>query len=271
MKTLIAFLLQFLTVSCSAQLIQVSGWNASVHLPDNYSSTQLGFPAIIYIPPSSGVGTNVDDALLFGPGAYLAEGWDGNIDVNGVLVRFIVITLQPPSRFPSVPELKQRVDELQQLYRMSYINLTGIEHGGICVSSLVAAYPMIAKTVSNVTSMDTCCWRHFYNEGTINIGGALQSLYKWMAYKSAFGTVNLGSVSPGATVVRKPYFYYDNASRIIHLKPSQEEGYYLTNALGQVILKGKLKVGDNRISVTDISTGLYILKTEGKVFKIIIQ
>ena len=109
----------FLSRTQSQQtLSQIGGWNAYVHLPANYSSTTTAYPTIIFFPGIGEVGTNASAVISNGPGAYITQGWNGNVVVDGNTVEFIVISLQPPSGYPTEPTIDQKIQLIKSLYRV---------------------------------------------------------------------------------------------------------------------------------------------------------
>lgn len=88
------------STSTGQSLIKIDGWNAYVHLPANYNSTTSTYPTIIFFPGVGEVGTNAALVINNGPGAYIKQGWNGNVIVDGSTVEFIVISLQPPAQYP---------------------------------------------------------------------------------------------------------------------------------------------------------------------------
>ena len=120
-------------------LTQINGWNAYVHLPANYSSTSTSYPTIIFFPGLGEVGTNAAALISNGPGAYIAQGWNGNVVVNGNTVEFIVISIQPPSAYPGETSINDKIQKIKSLYRVdnNKLYLTGLSHGGWCSNTFV--------------------------------------------------------------------------------------------------------------------------------------
>ncbi|MFT3980392.1 MAG: PKD domain-containing protein [Ferruginibacter sp.] len=121
-------------------LTQINGWNAYVHLPASYnSSTTQRYPTIVFFPGIGEIGTNASSVIAYGPGAYITQGWDGNVVVDGNTVEFIVISLQPPSGYPSEATMNTRLQTIKSLYRVDLqrLYLTGLSHGGWCSSTFV--------------------------------------------------------------------------------------------------------------------------------------
>lgn len=130
----------FQTLRAQQTLTQINGWNAYVHLPSSYaSSPTVTYPTIVFFPGIGEVGTNASAVIAHGPGAYIAQGWDGNVQVDGNTVEFIVISLQTPSAYPTEPLINTRLQTIKSLYRVDpqRLYLTGLSHGGWMASTFV--------------------------------------------------------------------------------------------------------------------------------------
>src|ERR1043165_141420 len=98
---LITFLCCNVSVKSQQSLINVNGWNAYVHLPWDYSlNPTKSYPTIIFFPGIGEIGTNASLVIANGPGAYIAQGWNGNVKVGVDSVKFIIVSLQPPTSYP---------------------------------------------------------------------------------------------------------------------------------------------------------------------------
>ncbi len=126
---------------CKAQqtFTQIGGWNAYVHLPANYGSTTTNYPTIIFFPGLGEVGTNASALIAYGPGAYITQGWNGNVSVSGNTVEFIVISIQPPSAYPPESLINSKIQLIKNAYRVdnNRLYLTGLSHGGWCSTTFV--------------------------------------------------------------------------------------------------------------------------------------
>jgi hypothetical protein len=125
-------------------LTTVNGWNAYVHLPDDYNSNpSTYYPTIIFIPGFGEVGPNApaSRAIVNGPGAYITQGWNGNVTVSGTTVKFIVISLQPSSSYPGAVATNTRISTLKSTYRIdtTKMHLTGLSHGAWVASIFVTS------------------------------------------------------------------------------------------------------------------------------------
>jgi hypothetical protein len=121
-------------------LTTVNGWNAYVHLPDDYNSNpSTYYPTIIFFPGLGEVGTTASKVIENGPGAYIAQGWNGNVTASSTTVKFIVISLQPSSAYPTEFSMNSRLSILKSTYRIdtTKMHLTGLSHGGWCASTFV--------------------------------------------------------------------------------------------------------------------------------------
>ncbi|MDB5203441.1 MAG: C-terminal target protein [Ferruginibacter sp.] len=127
------------SVKAQQTLTQINGWNAYVHLPASYNSSSANYPTIIFFPGLGEVGNTASKVIQYGPGAYIAQGWNGNVTVAGSLVEFIVISLQTPNAFPNENQMNARIQNIKNNYRVdpNRLYLTGLSHGGWCSSTFV--------------------------------------------------------------------------------------------------------------------------------------
>src|ERR1700745_2487950 len=92
----VVLLIIIMSVSTPAKsqqsLIQVNGWNAYVHLPSDYTTSKT-YPTIIFFPGAGEIGSNASLVIANGPGAYITQGWNGNIAIGTDTAKFIVISL----------------------------------------------------------------------------------------------------------------------------------------------------------------------------------
>lgn len=132
------------TTSTGQSLIKIDGWNGYVHLPANYTSTTSTYPTIIFFPGAGEVGTNAASVIANGPGAYITQGWNGNVVVDGATVEFIVISLQPPAAYPVELAINAKIAAIKAAYRVdpTRLYLTGLSHGGWCSSTFVTGDPL---------------------------------------------------------------------------------------------------------------------------------
>jgi hypothetical protein len=130
--------------STGQTLTNIGGWNAYVHLPSTYNSSTKTYPTIIFFPGLGEVGTNASAVISNGPGAYITQGWNGNVTVDGTTVEFIVISLQPPAAYPTETIINQRIQTIKSLYRVDpkRLHLTGLSHGGWITTTFVTGDPL---------------------------------------------------------------------------------------------------------------------------------
>jgi hypothetical protein len=130
--------------STGQTLTNIGGWNAYVHLPTNYNGTTKTYPTIIFFPGLGEVGTTASAVIANGPGAYITQGWNGNVTVDGSTVEFIVISLQPLAAYPTETIINQRIQTIKSLYRVDpkRLHLTGLSHGGWCSTTFVTGDPL---------------------------------------------------------------------------------------------------------------------------------
>jgi hypothetical protein len=133
----------FLSSRAQQTLVQIGGWNAYVHLPDDYSTTTKNYPTIIFFPGIGEIGTNASLVISNGPGAYITQGWNGNVNIDGSTVKFIVISLQPSDAYPVEYTMNQKIQLIKGMYRVdsNRLYLTGLSHGGWCSSTFVTGDP----------------------------------------------------------------------------------------------------------------------------------
>lgn len=146
--TALLFLATVFTVSkVSAQqsLINVGGWNAYVHLPWDYNANPTTqYPTIIFFPGLGEVGTTASKLILNGPGAYIVQGWNGNVKIGTDSVKFIVISLQPSKAWPWEVDVDPKIQTLKSLYRIDpkKMHLTGLSMGGWVSTTFVTGDPL---------------------------------------------------------------------------------------------------------------------------------
>ncbi len=156
---LAVFLTLFLNSNLSAQqfLTTIDGWNAYVHLPDDYTdSTAKNYPLICFIPGTGECGTNPASLLTYGPSKYVNEGHNMKFMVNGKIEKPIVISLQPISLWPSAYTLNRKLDTIFARYRCDQqrINVTGLSMGGWSWDNYVDNYsPTYTNRITSIVSM----------------------------------------------------------------------------------------------------------------------
>ncbi len=137
----LALLAFFISHKANSQqtLTTIGGWNAYVHLPWDYNNNSNTYPTIIFFPGVGEVGTTASLVIANGPGAYITQGWNGNVLAGTDSVKFIVISLQPPSAYPIESAINSRIQTIKSLYRVdnNKLYLTGLSHGGWCTTTFV--------------------------------------------------------------------------------------------------------------------------------------
>lgn len=129
--------------STGQTLTKIDGWNSYVHLPSSYNTSTKTYPTIIFFPGLNEVGTNAALVINNGPGAFIKQGWNGNVTVDGATVEFIVISLQPAAAYPNEVAINAKIKAIKSLYRVdpARLYLTGLSHGGWCSSTFVTGDP----------------------------------------------------------------------------------------------------------------------------------
>lgn len=156
-----AILLSFaaFTQSAKAQqfLTQIDGWNAYVHLPDEYNdSVGKKYPLICFIPGLGEVGTDPGKLLIYGPSKYVAQGNKMEFMVNGKLEKPIVVSLQPASAWPSASTINRKLDSVLNRYRIDRqrVNATGLSMGGWSWDNYVDNYnPIYTNKITSIVTM----------------------------------------------------------------------------------------------------------------------
>ena len=150
------FCVPFSKLTAQQFLTTINGWNAYVHLPDDYNLTgSQQYPTIIFFPGLGEVGSNPGAVIYYGPGSFIANGWNGNVVVNGVTIKPIIISLQPPAAFPQPSAIETRIQTIKSLYRVdpNRLHLTGLSHGGWCTSMYVMSNPTSASNIASIVAI----------------------------------------------------------------------------------------------------------------------
>ncbi len=136
-------------------LTTVDGWNAYVHLPDDYATSGTNYPVIIFIPGLGEVGTDATKLLTYGPSNFIAQGHNMQFLVNGVTEKPIVISIQPSASWPTVAQLSRKVDSVCARWRvdLNRIYLTGLSMGGWSWDSYVAENQTNANKIAAIVAM----------------------------------------------------------------------------------------------------------------------
>ena len=138
-------------------LTTIDGWNAYVHLPDDYTdSVGKTYPLICFIPGTGETGTDPSRLLTYGPSKFVSQGSTMKFMVNGKMEKPIVISLQPSALWPSAYTLNRKLDTIFARYRcdLTRINVTGLSMGGWSWDNYVDNYsPAYTNRITSVVSM----------------------------------------------------------------------------------------------------------------------
>jgi hypothetical protein len=138
-------------------LTTIDGWNAYVHLPDDYAdSVAKKYPVIIFIPGLGEVGTDPSKMLVYGPSKFVAEGHNMQFMVNGKLEKPIVISIQPAAAWPNAYVVNKRIDSIMRRFRVdpTRISGTGLSMGGWAWDNYVDGYdPIYTNRMAAVVAM----------------------------------------------------------------------------------------------------------------------
>lgn len=125
-------------------ITNVSGWNICVSTPTNYATSGKTYPTIIFFVGLGEVlgqpNITAADVHKNGPNAYVKQGWNNTIAIDGKNVEFIVVSMQPNGTFPSEDAVETRMKWLRANYRVDLSNqfLTGLSMGGGVAGSQVS-------------------------------------------------------------------------------------------------------------------------------------
>ena len=118
-----------ISINSNAQqtLTTINGWNAYVHLPDDYNTSTKKYPVIVFISGLGEVGSNPADILVYGPARFISQGHDMKFMVNGIMQEPIVIAMQPPAAWPAPLYLNRQLDSIERRWRIdpNRLALTG--------------------------------------------------------------------------------------------------------------------------------------------------
>lgn len=138
-------------------LTTIGGWNAYVHLPDDYDGNRRKlYPTIIFFPGTGETGTDASALLRYGPGHFIAQGNNLNsFNVNGQTIKPIIICLQPPFLYPQPWQLNLMFDAILARWRVdpSQLNLTGLSMGGFCGDNFVTESVANSNRINSMVNM----------------------------------------------------------------------------------------------------------------------
>lgn len=156
---LFAFILIFYINNAGAQqyLTSIDGWNAYVHLPNDYTdSASKRYPLIVFIAGTGETGTDASKLLVYGPSKFIAGGHNMQFTVNGVVEKPIVISIQPVNLWPSAYTLNVKLDSIMRRFRVDQqrVHLTGLSMGGWAWDNYVDNYnPAYTNRITSIVSM----------------------------------------------------------------------------------------------------------------------
>ncbi len=134
----------------------IAGYNAIVHLPGDYGQTGTKqYPLILFFPGLSEAGTgNVYDLLSYGPSAFIAAGNPMEFNVNGVVEKPIVISVQT-GQWPQPSIINTILSNITSQYRVdsARIYLTGLSMGGWTVDTYVSENETYANKIAAVVAV----------------------------------------------------------------------------------------------------------------------
>lgn len=182
----------------------INSWNAIIHLPDNYFSSSDSFPMIVFFPGLGEVGTDISDLRANGVHKYIEDGsWNGNVTVDAQTVKFIVVSIQPPTSYPNTSTIDTRIQTLLSTYRANKLHLTGLSHGSWCASTYVADYPNEVTSIVNVQGVQPFNTVDYVSEFTdyVNAGGKYLGIEQVSDFRDIQNLINaLNSIQSGAGI-----------------------------------------------------------------------
>lgn len=135
-------------------LTKIDGWNAYVHLPDDYDQNpSKSYPVIVFVPGIGEVGTNASAVIKNGPNHFVEMGNPMVFNVGGQTIKPIVISIQPVSAWPSPDVLNRKLDSIVLRWRVDVnrIHVTGLSMGGWSWENYVDGYN--SKYTGRIASM----------------------------------------------------------------------------------------------------------------------
>ncbi len=151
----LAAVLIHIPVFSQQTLTKIDGWNAYVHLPDDYATSGRTYPVIVFVPGIGEAGTDPSKLLTYGPSYFIAQGHNMQFTVNGTTEKPIVISIQPSASWPSMAAMSKKVDSISLRWRVdpNRIYLTGLSMGGWCWDSYVAENQTYASRPAAIVAM----------------------------------------------------------------------------------------------------------------------
>ena len=171
----------FLTKSRAQQsLTTIDGWNAYVHLPDDYYSNQNTYPVIIFMPGIGEIGTDPSKLLAYGPSMFVSQGNNMQFNVNGNIEKPIVISIQPVSAWPSPSTLNRKVDSILNRWRVNTnrVYLTGLSMGAWGWENYVTNSSAYSAKIAAIVAMSAPAPDNVANFTMYALGGG-----KWWGFE----------------------------------------------------------------------------------------
>lgn len=137
---LICFLFYSSWASGQQFATKINGWNAYVHLPEDYYTSTKLYPCIVFVPGIGETGSNVSALLVNGPSRFIDQGAKMVFDVNGETVTPIVISVQPLTAWPNSTTFNAQLDFILTNWRVDpkRLHLTGLSMGGWVIDQYIS-------------------------------------------------------------------------------------------------------------------------------------
>jgi len=150
------FIFSYSSAQSQQFLTKISGWNAYVHLPDDYNSNPTAkYPLIVFWPGVGEVGTDASKLLVNGPSRFISQGWNGQVTVGGKVEKPIIISLQPATAWPQLYIINEKLDSIEKRWRVdaNRIYFTGLSHGGWITNCMVSQSEEKSKKLAATVAM----------------------------------------------------------------------------------------------------------------------
>ncbi len=145
-----------LGVNAQQYLTKINGWNAYIHLPDDYNSTTQTYPVIIYVPGIGEIGTDPASLLKYGPSHYISLGVNLNqFTVNAAVVKPIFISIQPIQSYPGPALMNTMFDSISARFRVDPDRFygTGLSMGGFAFDNYITYSSQYAQRMTALVMM----------------------------------------------------------------------------------------------------------------------
>ncbi|PWT97797.1 MAG: hypothetical protein C5B52_13200 [Bacteroidetes bacterium] len=137
-------------------LTKINGWNAYVHLPDDYNSTTQLYPVIIFVPGIGEIGTDPSMLLKYGPSHFMSIGVNMNqFTVGGQTVKPIFVSIQPPTSYPQPAAMQTMFDSISARFRVDPNKFygTGLSMGGFAFDNYITYSATYAQKFTALVPM----------------------------------------------------------------------------------------------------------------------